>query len=157
MTLTWTEERPYLWRSHEGDYVILRTVLPEANADPKAIFTLRKIDPAMGRAYPGGLGYFLAEHYTLADAQQYAENDAWSQAQGIARHVPEDLPALALRRFWWPISGGTEQGALAIVREDGRILARVVGMSRSDDDRYEAGTYAEIDITDIAAQATTRR
>lgn len=156
MSLTWTQTSADVWRSTDGRYVILLGVLPEDRPNPTEIYMLRKIDPDSARAYPGTMGYFVAERYQLPEAKQEAETDAWREAQGTARHVPEDFPGLALRRFWWPISGGTEQGALVIVREDGRILARVVGMCRGDEDRYEPGTYAEVDITDIAAELTTR-
>ena len=37
-------------------------------------------------------------------------------------------------------------------RDEERIVARVVGMSRGEDD-YEPGTYAEIDVTELLARA----
>lgn len=148
MTQMWIDVKPGLWRSIDGRYVILRTVLPEERPTQKEIFTLRKLDPEMVKAHPGTLGYFIAEAYTLDGAKRSAANDAWRDAQGTDRHVPEDLPALELARFFWPISAGTTQAGLAVVCEGGRIFARVVGMSRKDE-RYEPGTYAEIDITGL--------
>jgi hypothetical protein len=54
-------------------------------------------------------------------------------------------------RFFWPISDGTTRAALAVIRDGDRIVARVVGMSRRERD-FEPGTYAEIDITDLAGR-----
>lgn len=150
MTIMWVDVRPDLWRSVDGTYVILRTVLPEDRQEPTQTYTLRKLNPDMVAAYPGTLGYFRGEHYTLEEAQQHAERDAYCSEHAAERSVPEDFPSLALQRFFWPISEGVTRGALAVVREGDRILVRVVGMSRQQH-AFEPGVYAEIDITDIRA------
>jgi hypothetical protein len=148
-TVLWVDIQPGLWRSLDGRYVILHAVLPEDRPEPTETYTLRHLDRQMAAAYPGTLGSFVAEAYSLHAAQQEAERHAWERAQGGACHVPADFPALRLERFFWPISEGTSRAALAIVRENGRVLARVVGMSRGDADAYEPGTYAEIDLTGL--------
>lgn len=149
-TLIWIDIQPDLWRSLDGRYVILRTVLPE-DPQPTAVYTLRHLDPLMAAAHPGTLGSFVAEAHTLQEAQQEADRHAWVRAHGAESHVPADFPALRLERFFWPISEGTSRAALAIVRENGRVLARVVGMGRNNADAYEPGTYAEIDLTGLLA------
>jgi hypothetical protein len=59
---------------------------------------------------------------------------------------------VALERFFWPISEGTTQAALAVVRDGERIVARVVGMARQEDP-FVPVTYAEIDLTGILEPA----
>jgi hypothetical protein len=147
--LTWIDTEPDLWRSVDGRYVIVSTVLPERRADATRVFTLRKIDAASRTAYPPGwtCGYFVDESYSLHEAQAAAERDSWVEAQGAARNVPADYPAAALKRFYWPISQGTSMGALAIVREGNRLVARVVGMGRRSSDVYEPGVFAELDLS----------
>lgn len=144
--LEWVKLTPFAWFSLCGRYVILHSFLPELRFDPTEIYTLRKRNQAMARDEPSQLGYHLAERYTLADAQQEAQNDAWADAQRDARHVPADYPAAALARFYWPISNGCTQAALAIVRRDGKLYAQVIGMHRDDNDSCEPGTYAEIEL-----------
>ncbi len=151
--LTWTEMQPgWSWRSDDGKYVILRSVLPENRERSAEIYTLRKIDPATRRAYPGSLGYFRAERYTQAEARDEARRDAYRDEHWQQASVAEDFPAMALARFFWPISDGTTRAALAVVRDGDRILARVVGMARKEDP-FEPVTYAEIDVTDLLAAA----
>lgn len=145
--LTWTQTDADLWRTACGRYVIVRTSLPETVPHP--VFTLRKIDPAMFAAHPDTLGYFVAEQYTLDAAQREANQDAWVDAQGSTLHVPEDFPAEAMNRFFWPISNGTRRAALVVVHEYGRTLARVIGMVRADDGPWPCA-YAEIDITELS-------
>lgn len=147
-SLTWTQTTPDLWRSTCGRYTIVRTWLPET--PPREAFTLRRIDPAMARVRPDTVGYFRAEHYALSGAQQAAERDAYTVEHAADTHVPEDFPAVALARFYWPISDGTTRAALAVVAEDDRLLARVVGMARKTDP-YEPVTYAEIDLDEVLA------
>ncbi|GAA3172464.1 hypothetical protein [Nonomuraea salmonea] len=66
--------------------------------------------------------------------------------------MPETLPgALAVERFFLPISNGTEVAGLAVVREEGRVYARVVAMGRVTD-AYELSTFAQVDVTDVAEQ-----
>jgi hypothetical protein len=144
----WVDVRPGLWRSVDGTYVILRTVLPEDRPAPTETYTLRKLNPDTVAAYPGTLGYFRGEHYTLEEAQQHAERDAYCSEHAAEMNVPEDFPSLALQRFFWPISEGVTRGALAVVREGDRILVRVVGMSRHVHE-FEPGVWAEIDITGV--------
>lgn len=144
--LKWVKLTPFSWHSRCGRYTITHSVLPELQFDPTEVYTLRKRDRATAHVRPFGLGWHLAERYTLADAQQEAQNNAWSDAQCGERHVPADLPAVALTRFYWPISNGCTRAALAIVRRDGRLYAQVVGMHRNDDDNYESGAYVEIEL-----------
>ena len=150
--LIWIQVGRSQWFSEGGRYVILHSVLPELG-EATEIYTVRKRDPASARANPSTLGYHLAECYTLRAAQQEADRDNWSDAQGKARHVPETYPALALSRFYWPISSGITLAGLAIVRRDGKLYVQVVGMSRGDDpgqfpaDHYRPGIYAEIELT----------
>lgn len=153
--LTWTEIQPgWSWRSEDGRYVILRAVLPEDRAQPAETYTLRKIDPAMAAVYPGTLGYFRGEHYDVAGAKAHAERDAYCDAHSAERDVPDTYPSVALKRFFWPISEGTTRAALAIVRDGDRLVARVVGMAR-EEDPFVPGTYVEIDLTDLMAQAAS--
>jgi hypothetical protein len=149
VSLTWTEARPGLWRSDDGRYAIVRSVLPEDRPEPNAVYVTRKISAVSVLAWPGTLGYFLAERYSLPEARQCAEQDAWRDAQGDACNVPADFPALALGRFWWPISDGTTGGALAVVEDGDRVVARVIGMCRSDRDVYEPSTYAGVDVSSL--------
>ena len=152
--LTWTETRPGLWRSADGRYVILRAELPEDRERRTVTYTLRKIDPASARAYPGTLGYFRTERYSLEEAKSAAATDAYCEAHANERSIPEDYPSLALARFFWPISEGVTRAGLAVCRDGDRITARVVGMARGED-AFEPVTYAEIDITDYLKPART--
>jgi hypothetical protein len=145
--LMWIETKPGLWRSVDGKYAIVRTVLPEDRPNPAERYTLRKFDPASVAAYPGNLGYFVAEEYTLPAAQAHAARDAYCDAHASERHVPADFPALALQSFFWPISDGTTRAALAIVWDGDRVVARVIDMARQEDP-FEPVVYAEIDFYD---------
>jgi hypothetical protein len=142
----WAQTRPGLWRSLDGRYAIVGTVLPEDRPDPTPVYTLRKIDPASARAHPGTLGHFLAEEYSLGQAQQCAERDAYCQAHAEDMSVPDDFPCVALTRFWWPISAGTTRGALAVVRTGDQVFVQVIGMSRKTG-AFEPAVYAETDVT----------
>jgi hypothetical protein len=150
-TLTWTKAGPGIWRSLCGRYVILRAVLPEDRPAPSVTYTLRKVDKAMAVVYPGTLGYLgylLTEEHDLAGARRAAERDAYSDTYGSQRSVPDDHPAVALRRFYWPISDGVTRGALTVVRDGDRLVAQVVGMVRRQDDQgYEPAPWVEIDLT----------
>lgn len=64
------------------------------------------------------------------------------------RNIPTDFPAHALDRFWWPISEGVTLGALALVREGGKMYARVYGMARQSTQEFEPVVYAELEVTD---------
>jgi hypothetical protein len=145
-----TEALPGIWLSLDGRYAILHQVLPERSDRPMDHYALRKIDPHMAAVRPGPLGtlgYFLQECSSLDEARHRAENDAYAQACRLSNsEVLDSLPAVALARFYWPISSGCTRGALTVVEEEGRLLARVVGMSRGEYE-YEPGIYAEADIT----------
>jgi len=145
--LTWVQLTPSMQFSLCGRYVILRSTLPELRAEPTVVYTVRKRAPELAKANPTTLGYHLAERYTLREAEQAAQQDAWSEAQGTERHVPRDYPAMAVEHFYWPISGGCKRAALVIVRRDGKTYAQVVGMGRRGDDRYHPSEYAEIEVT----------
>jgi hypothetical protein len=153
--LTWTETRPGLWRSTDGRYAIVRAELPEPLACRKTTYTLRKIGPASARACPGTVGCFRAERYSLEEAQSAAAADAYCDDHAAERSVPEDYPALALARFFWPISEGITKAGLAICRDGDRIVARVVGMARGED-AFEPVTYAEISIAGAVLLALQR-
>jgi hypothetical protein len=146
--LMWVETKPGLWHSIDGKYVIVRTVLPEDRPNPAECYTLRKFDPASVAAYPGNLGYFRTEENTLQAAQEAAERDAYCDAHRAEMSVSEDYPALALTRFFWPIDhDGITRGALAIVRDGERVVARIVSMARPEGP-FEPVVYAEIDFAD---------
>jgi hypothetical protein len=151
--MIWIETKPGLWRDVAGAYVIARFTLPDDRPDPSDIYIVNRFDPAMVAAYPGNLGYFRSQELTLDAAMAFAERDAYGWTHNAERSIPEDFPALALARFFWPISEGTSMGALAVIRDGDRIVARVVGMARGED-AFEPGTYAEIDLTDLMEQAT---
>jgi len=150
--LLWFELKPGVWRSLDGRYAIIRTVLPEDRPDPTTLYTLRKVDPASAAAYPGTLGYFITERYRLGEAKAEAVRDAYCEAHAAEMSVPEDFPALALARFFWPISQGITKAALAITRDGDRTVARVVGMARQEDP-FVPVTYAEIDLGAILTES----
>jgi hypothetical protein len=157
-TLTWIETDPgQIWRSLDGRYAIMAVTLPEN--PPHVEYHVRKVDPNMAAAYPtrGTLGVLLEstpwlwnDENSVHSAQAIAERDAWSDAHWRSRNVTEDYPAEAVKPFYWPISNGCIKGGLVVERVDGRLVARVVGMGRHDDE-YEPGTYAEIDLTELVA------
>ncbi|HEX6359507.1 hypothetical protein [Actinophytocola sp.] len=151
--LSWTEGfTSDIWRSDDGRYVILRSILPERRPDRRHIYTVRKIESARAGAGPDfsgkDLGTFVAEADTLDDAKGAAERDAWIDAQGTTCHVPRDYPALALNRFGWPDPVPGALGALVLVHENERLLARVVGMTRQEG-RFRPVVYAELDVTAV--------
>jgi hypothetical protein len=148
----WFELKPGVWRSLDGRYAIIRTVLPEDRPDPTEVYTLRKVSPEMAAAHPGGLGYFVSERYRLEEAKGEAARDAYCEAHAGEMSVPEDFPALALERFFWPISGGITKAALVVVRDGDRTVARVVGMARQEDP-FVPVTYAEIDLGAILTES----
>jgi hypothetical protein len=150
--LLWFELKPGVWRSLDGRYAIIRTVLPEDRPDPTEVYTLRKISPEMAAAHPGGLGYFITEVYRLEEAKAAAGRDAYCEAHAAEMSVPEDFPALALARFFWPISGGVTKAALAVVRDGDRLMVRVVGMARQEDP-FVPVTYAEVDLGGVLGEA----
>jgi hypothetical protein len=86
----------------------------------------------------------------LTSAAEIAQMDTWPEInqRGRVPDVPADLPAAALTRFYWPISDGLERAGLAIVHDGGKLVARVVGMSRRNDD-YEPVTFAQIDLSEL--------
>lgn len=150
-TLVWVEiEQGKTWRSIDGRYAIVAVTLPET--PPHTEYLVRKIDPAMAAAYPSRqtLGYHIDIELDINAAKATAERDAWADAHWDTRSVPEDLPSVALERFFWPISNGTNRAGLAVVKENGRLYARVVGMCREgeDDPHFVVGTFAEIDLDD---------
>jgi hypothetical protein len=151
--LMWIETKPGLWRSVDGNYAIMRFTLPDDRPQHAEMFIVNRFDPAMSQAYPGNLGYFRGQELSLPAALAFAARDAYCFAHASERSVPENYPADAAARFFWPISEGTTRAALAIVREGGRLLARVVGMARGED-AFEPVTYAEIDLTGLAARST---
>ena len=153
-TLTWTEMQPgWSWQTTDKAYVILRAVLPEDQLKPTETYTLRKRHAETFAAWPGWLGYFIAEELDLDAAKRHAERDAHHSLHARSNDEALDaLPTLATARFFWPISHGTTRAALTVERDEERIVARVVGMSRGEDD-YEPGTDAEIDVTELLARA----
>lgn len=160
-TMQWLETEPGIWRSLCGRYVIVAVELPERPRN--TVYLVRKIDPSMAAAYPHSnyLGYPLAESpwlwntdNSVHSAQAIAERDAFAMDHIRQLHVPKDYPAIALERFYWPISKGTKMAGLALVRDDDdHLVVRVVGMTRSGDDGFEPGTWAEIDLTSLGFTA----
>lgn len=146
-SLAWVQLTLSMRFSGCGRYVILRSTLPELRVNPTEIYTVRKRDRALAKANPATLGYHLAERYTLREAEQAAQQDAWSEAQGAERHVPRDYPAAAAEHFYWPISDGCTRAALVIVHRDDKTYAQVVGMGRRGDDRYHPSEYVEVEVT----------
>lgn len=155
--LDWRQPMPDVWISYgltTNIYVIIRNVVPELpsrSRERNESYDIRVIRPESRRAWPEDLGYFAGHGCTLEYAKADAERMAWCDLQGAARHVPEDEPALALEHFFWPISTGTSRAALTVVVEDDRVLARVLGRGRANDDTYETRTWVEIDVTDVVA------
>lgn len=143
--ITWARKGPGVWRSTDGRYAVVATILPEDRPEPTTTYTLRKIDSESAAAYPGTLGSFLTERYNLEEAQDAAIPDAHCDAHRAEMSIPEDFPAVTLERFWWPISQGVTKGALAIVRDGDRIVARVIGMACREGP-FEPVTYAEVDL-----------
>jgi hypothetical protein len=154
-TMTWDETvRGRVWRTRDGRYAIVAQALPEN--PPRTVYQARKIDESMARAYPlrRDLGYLLEESpwcriedNSVHSAEAVIERDAFSSAHQTS--VPEDHPAVVLSRFWWPVSNGTDRGALAVTLKDGDLVAQVLGMSRRDDTGFEPGTYTEINLTEL--------
>lgn len=154
--------KPLVWRPHGeylrattdlGDAYLIQIVRVPSPAQPgtkdETEYALRHVDPASLRAYgPRCTGYHHSQHYTAKAAMDSAERHAWARRQGAECHVPATYPAIMMERFFWPISDGTSQAALAIATDDGRLVARVVGMGRKDDDRYHPETYVEITLAD---------
>jgi hypothetical protein len=147
---TWDEQRDGLWRSTDGKYVIVRIELPGEPAHLATVYLLRKIDPAMAKVYPGSVGYSLgqnSEHHDLDDAMRWADNDDnHTRHAKVNTEALDALPADVVGRFWWPISNGTTRGALTLTREGDRMVARVVGMSRTEGEQWEPGTYTEASL-----------
>jgi hypothetical protein len=136
--MNWLATEPGVWRSDDGRYAIVAQTLPEK--PPRTVYQARKVDEAMASAYPerGDLGYLLEESpwcwnedNSVHSAEAVIERDAFTSAHDTS--VPEDHPAAALSRFWWPISKGTSRGALAVTVRDGEVVAQVLGMTRRDD------------------------
>jgi hypothetical protein len=155
---TWAETEPGLWRSTDGRYTIHRTRLPEAREALAVIFTLRWIGDIEACAWPGHIGCTTGTagpRYSLADAQQEAAQHARAQAAAAGNdQTLQDLPSLATRMFCWPVSEGLTRAALTVTLDDGRLRARVTGMSCQTADPEPAGTWApgtcaEIDITGL--------
>jgi hypothetical protein len=155
----WTQTGPQLWHTADGRYAVVVTELPQRwapfgirPAEPTVTFTLRCIDAQIEAAYPGTLGYFVTERYSLEEAQGAADSHRYSLEHVSERSVPVDHPAEQVTRFFWPISDGTSRAALALVRDDdGQVRAQVVGLARGDaDDRgefpYRPVVYAEVTV-----------
>lgn len=152
--MNWLATEPGIWRSADGRYAIVAQALPEN--PPRTVYQARKVDEAMARAYPerGDLGYLLEESpwcwnedNSVHSAEAVIERDAFTSAHDTS--VPEDHPAAALSRFWWPISKGTSRGALAVTVRDGEVVAQVLGMARHDDSGFEPEPWTEISLTGL--------
>ena len=152
--LTWRADDSggNVWRSTDGRYAIVTHTLPETPS--RTVYQARKIDQAMAAAYPGrsDLGYLLEETLYRWDAdncvdsaQAVCERDAF--AATCQTSIPEDHPAIALARFWWPISNGTTRAALTVNRVNGDLVAQVIGMHRHDDTGMVPEPYTEINLT----------
>lgn len=158
--LTWRHDGGDVWRSGCGRFAIARVRLPEypeRYPGSSEVYLVRRIDPHMAAVYPQSLGYHLDQALNLAAAMTEADRWAWVDDQGTQRHVPEDYPALAVASFYWPITHTGRQGvsraALVVDRAGGRLVARVIGMTRGNDDAYRPGTWAEVDLTALVTDA----
>ncbi|MEU3452216.1 hypothetical protein ABZ671_01035 [Micromonospora sp. NPDC006766] len=155
--LIWANSAPGVWRSLCGRYVILSVDLPERPV--RTVYQARRIDPAMAAADRTGtyVGFLLKESpwqwnadNSVHSAEAVCNRDLWRSTHSL--NVPDDHPAAALSGFWWPVGGGG-RGALAVVWEDGRLIAQVIGMSRANDDGVEVGEYTRIDLTALGVTA----
>lgn len=153
-TMSWVEMEQGVWRSTNGLYAIVRQVLPER--PPRTVWQARKVDQLMDRAHPGrgDLGCLLEEspwgwcsQNDVCSAEAAIEYDAFASAHETS--VPEDHPAIAMSRFWWPVSGGTKRGALVVTRNGDELVAQVVGMSRHDDTGFVPDAYTQISLTGL--------
>jgi hypothetical protein len=153
-TMTWVEMEPGVWRSTNGLYAIVRQVLPER--PPRTVWQARKIDQLMARAHPdcGDLGCLLKEspwgwcyQNDVGSAEAAIEYDAFASAHDTS--VPGDHPAIAMSRFWWPVSNGLSRGALVVTRNGDDLVAQVVGMSCHDDTGFVPDAYTEISLTGL--------
>lgn len=155
MSLTWKETIPgRVWRSVDGRYAIVAYTLPEN--PPRIRYQARKIDPAMARAYPDSntLGYLLEEspwcwntENSAGSAEAAIDRDVFTSSHSMS--VPDDHPAVALKPFYWPISKGTAQGALAVQWEGNELVARILGVSRRTGDTTEVAPWTEINLTQL--------
>jgi hypothetical protein len=152
--MDWLAVEPGVWRSTDGRYAIVAHVLPEN--PPRTVYQARKIDQETARAFPGrgALGALLDElpwcwlaQNDLFSAEAVIERDAFADAHSAS--VPPDYPAIAIRRFVWPISRGTTWGALVVTEKDGELVAQLIGMSREDDSGFTPGPYTGISLTRI--------
>jgi hypothetical protein len=153
-TMTWVEMERGVWRSTNGLYAIVRQVLPER--PPRTVWQARKIDQSMARAHPrrGDLGILLEEspwgwcaENNVGSAEAAIERDAFASAHETS--VPEDHPAIAMSRFFWPVSNGTRRGALVVMRNGDEFVAQVVGMARHDDSGFVPEAWTEISLTGL--------
>jgi hypothetical protein len=77
-------------------------------------------------------------------------NARCGDVQTADRHV---LEVVRQARFPWPISADTSRGVLALIRDCKRVQGRVSVVSRGAGDRFEPGTHAEIDLTNLHLSA----
>ena len=152
--LIWHEWAPGVIRTIDRRFAVVRVFVP-GQKGPKEYFVLLQEDPASTRAYgPDDLGFIRTAKVGLFYALQEAEMLARQlDADPALFHVPDDY-ADQLSEFFWPISDGTDRGALVVrTDEDGSILVEVVGMGFTDSiDRTAPGVYAAIDITDLVSK-----
>lgn len=133
--LTWRRVADDRYESDCGRFLLARVTLPSGAHE----WLVRRVGRHGSRSPDG---YHVAIEVRLDAAQATAERHAWREAN--SPHVPDDYAA-RMETFYWPISDGTSRGALAIVEEDGRRVARVVIMSRDTDD-YVAQWMVELDL-----------
>lgn len=135
-----------------GTYRILAPAPAQHSRGQFAIGHLvRYNDATLGN--PDSGGYPLGERWDLESAQALADQHRYRTVNADQADVPEDHPAVALRRFFWPISDGTTRAALTLRHTSGgRLHAQVVGMSRgrtNDDGEspYWPGVYADLPLS----------
>jgi hypothetical protein len=150
MHMNWARMSSREWRSRPTEeYVIrMRTDLPHPPGH-KTPYELRWRETHTLRAWgPDWMGIPLCERETLDAVKVEAERHAWSRAHREQANLDlKAVPADASADFFWWVSDGTSPVRLILTRnEAGKRVARVVSMSRKDEDRFEPVTVVEIVI-----------
>lgn len=149
--MAWSQLQEGVWKAHHltaGDYWIHRINYPWAmGRSPRSEYEVRHNAPYHGLDEHG---YYIGRGHRLDEAERFAERHAhvWDMPN---KSVPEDYPALKLKRFFWPISEGITRGALVVVEKKGRLVAQVIGMSRGGDSPapdypFVPAVYAQVKV-----------
>ncbi len=166
--MDWVEIFPgRIWYTPADNYVIIAVELPEREPTgrQRTVYQARWVSDLDRRAFPGrfNCGILLDESPwcrntddRVHSAEAICDRHAWALARPGAFNVPDNTPAAALSHFWWPTNSEGHRGALAIVWQEGRLVAQVLGMSRKDDTTTEAAEFAQIDLTALGVRADPR-